>query len=387
MAASLIPLTLPARAPQERAYLERALERGHLHGDGPLSLQATALLSRLLDGAPALLTTSCTHALELMALLFELQPGDEVVLPSFTFPSTANAFALRGCRLRFADIDAATWSAERPQIEAALTSATKAVVTMGYGGVQRDVVAIEQLCRERRLWWGEDAAHGLFARQDGRAHGTIGALGALSFHSTKNVTCGEGGALVVNDPTLLERAELLREKGTDRARFLRGEVPAYRWQDIGSSYLPSEVLGALLCAHLEHAPTTQAARQSALAVYTEVIGAQAARLGLSLQQVPAGAVGPAHVFALLLPHDLDRGAVITAMRERGVVVASHYEPLHRAPAASRCAEPVELPTTDDVAARLLRLPLHAQLSIDDAYRVAATFIDVAERVGRRLQPA
>jgi dTDP-4-amino-4,6-dideoxygalactose transaminase len=383
MVAAPIPLTLPARAPRERAYLEAALERGHLHGDGPLSSQATALLARVLDGAPVLLTTSCTHALELMALLFELQHGDEVVLPSFTFPSTANAFALRGCRLRFADVDELTWSAERPQIEAALTPATKAIVTMGYGGVQRDVLGLEALCRERGLLWGEDAAHGLFARHNGRALGTVGALGALSFHSTKNVTCGEGGALVINDPALRQRAELLREKGTDRASFLRGEVPAYRWQDIGSSYLPSEILGALLCAHLEHAPTTQAARQAVVAVYADVIGAQAQRLGISLQHQPVGAEGPAHLFAVLVAPDVDRAEVIAGMRERGVVVASHYEPLHRAPAASRCADPVDLPTTDDVARRLLRLPLHAQLSVDDAHGVATTFLEVVERVGRR----
>lgn len=377
-----IPLTLPARAPREREYLEAVLSRGHLHGDGPASLQAAQLLSALLDDAPVLLTTSCTHALELVALLFSLGPGDEVVLPSFTFPSTANAFALRGCRLRFADVDPTTWSAERPQIEAALTPSTRAFVTMGYGGVQRDLLLLQRLARERGLLWAEDAAHGLFARQHGRALGTVGALGALSFHATKNVTCGEGGALVLNDPALRERAEILREKGTDRARFLRGEVSAYRWQDVGSSYLPSELLGALLCAHLEHADVTQAARHAVVSVYADVFGRAAPRLGLTLQATPEGALPPAHLFGVLLPPGVDRAAVVATLRERGVIVASHYEPLHAAPAARACAAPAHLPVTDDVAGRLLRLPLHPGITVDDARTIAAAFVDVVERAAR-----
>jgi dTDP-4-amino-4,6-dideoxygalactose transaminase len=383
MREGVIPLTRPVRAPREKDYLDAVLADGHLQGDGAFSMRATQLLSAVLDGASVLLTTSCTHALELMALLFELAPGDEVVLPSFTFPSTANAFALRGCRLRFADIDRTTWSAERPQLEAALTPRTKAVVTMGYGGVQRDLAAIGALCRERRLLWGEDVAHGLFARQDGQALGTAGALGALSFHATKNVTCGEGGALVVNDRTLRERAEILREKGTDRARFLRGEVSAYRWQAVGSSYLPSELVGAVLCAQLEHAAVSQRARQAIVDVYADMLGAAAPRLGLSLQAVPPGSTGAAHVFALLLPPGVDRTAVIAAMRTRGVVVASHYEPLHRAPAAATCAEVAHLPVTDDVAARLLRLPVHPGVGLDDARAIAADLVAVVEAAARR----
>jgi dTDP-4-amino-4,6-dideoxygalactose transaminase len=371
-----IPLTRPARAPRELAYLEQALAAGHLQGDGAFTARAVEHLSMLLDGAAVLLTTSCTHALELAALLFDLGPGDEVVLPSFTFPSTANAFALRGCRLRFADVDPTTWSAELPQIEAALTPATRAVVTMGYGGVQRDLLALAHLCRTRGLPLVEDAAHGLFARQGGRALGTVGALGALSFHATKNVTCGEGGALVVNDRALLARAEVLREKGTDRARFLRGEVAAYRWQDVGSSLLPSELLAAVLCAHLEHAPATQAARHAAAAVYTDLLGEAAPRLGWTLQAVPAHVAGSAHLFAVLLPPGCERAAVVAAMRRRGVVVAGHYEPLHLAPAARACADAATLPVTEDIARRLLRLPLHPGVSVEDARHIARALIDV-----------
>jgi dTDP-4-amino-4,6-dideoxygalactose transaminase len=382
-----VALNRPARAPRELEYLEQVLRQGHLQGDGAFTLRAQALLADLLDGAHVLLTTSCTHALELMALLFDLGPGDEVVLPSFTFPSTANAFALRGCRLRFVDVDPQTWSAERPQFEAALSPATKAVVAMGYGGVQRDLLAIAGLCAEHGLLLGEDAAHGLFARQDGRALGTVGALGALSFHATKNITCGEGGALVVNDPAFRERAEIAREKGTDRARYLRGEVAAYSWQSLGSSHLPSELLAAVLCAQLENAETTQVARRAVVDVYADIVGGAAARLGLTLQTSPARAVPSAHVFGVLVPHDVRRTDVVAAMRERGVVVASHYEPLHLAPAAKLCgrpdATPVHLPVTEDIARRLLRLPLHPGVSVDDARAIADDFVGVIERTARR----
>jgi dTDP-4-amino-4,6-dideoxygalactose transaminase len=382
MRAAPISLTLPSLAPRTRDYVEQVLASGHLQGDGPFTKKASGLLAAQLDGAAVLMTTSCTHALELMALLFDLGPGDEVVLPSFTFPSTANAFALRGCRLRFADIDPTTWSMELPQLRAALTPATRAVVTMGYGGVQRDLLAVARFCDERGVQLGEDAAHGLFARQDGRAPGTVGALGALSFHGTKNVTCGEGGALVVNDTALLARAEVLREKGTDRTRFLRGEVSAYRWQAIGSSYAPGELLAAVLAAQLEHAAVMQAARQAVVDVYAEILSAAAPRLGLTLQTLPPGATSPAHLWAVLLPGAVDRAAVIEAMRARGIVVASHYEPLHRAPAAAHCATPVDLPVTDDVAGRLLRLPVHPGLGADDARTIARTFVDVVEHAAR-----
>jgi dTDP-4-amino-4,6-dideoxygalactose transaminase len=378
----LIALTTPARAPRELEYLEQVLRNGHLQGDGAFTARASTLLSGVLDDAHVLLTTSCTHALELMALLFDVGAGDEVVLPSFTFPSTANAFALRGCRLRFVDVDPTTWSAELPQIEAGFSSSTKAVVSMGYGGVQRDLPSIANLCAERGVWLGEDAAHGLFARQGDRALGTVGALGALSFHATKNITCGEGGALVVNDPSLRERAEIAREKGTDRARYLRGEVAAYSWQTLGSSYLPSELLAAVLCAQLENAEASQSARHAVVDVYADVVGGAASRLGLTLQATPAGAVVPAHVFGVLLPPDVDRTVVVTAMRERGVVVASHYEPLHLAPAAKTCATPTRLPVTEDIARRLVRLPLHPGVSVDDAAAIAAGFVDVVGRAGR-----
>jgi dTDP-4-amino-4,6-dideoxygalactose transaminase len=380
MTKDLIALTRPTRAPAELTFIEEALRRGHLQGDGPFSERATAELSRLLGGAPVLLTTSCTHALEMIALLLGVGPGDEVVLPSFTFPSTANAFALRGCRLVFADIDPGTWTAELPQIEAALSPATKVVVTMAYGGVQRDLLDIAAMCRRRSLRLAEDAAHGLFARQSGRAHGTVGDLAALSFHATKNITCGEGGALVVNDLSLRERAEWLRDKGTDRARYQRGEVSAYQWQAVGSSYLPSELCAAVLAAQLDHADAMQRARHAVFQVYRDVLGAQASSLGLTLQALPKGATTPAHLFAVLLPVPIARRDVIDGMRARGVVVASHYEPLHQAPGARGVAAPVSLPTTEDVARRLVRLPLHAGVSLETAAFVAESFVDVVKQL-------
>lgn len=363
-------------APSELQYVQDALESGLTSGDGRFTKRASSLLSDAHGGTKALLTTSGTHALELAALSIDLQPGDEVLLPSFTFSSTANAFALRGCRLRFADIDPGTFSMELPQVRAAVTPATRAVVTVAYGGVLRDIGAIAEFCRTRGLSLIEDNAHGLFARSHGRPLGTFGKLSALSFHATKNISCGEGGALLVNDAELLHRIEILREKGTDRSRFLRGEVDKYTWRGVGSSYLPSDVLAAVLTAQLENAERTQARRHSIWNVYREHLAPAASRLGLELQAVPAGVEHPAHVFAVLIPAAVKRAALLRELVATGITAVSHYEPLHSAPAHGK-AEP--LPVTESVARRLVRLPLYAGMSEADAEHVAETFIRHVER--------
>lgn len=369
----MIPFSRPTRAPAERGYVEAALASGRLAGDGPFTARATAALEALLDGAPALLTTSGTHALELAALLLDLGPDDEVILPSFTFSSTANAVALRGARLRFADIDPGTWSMERPQIEAARTPRSTVVMLVHYGGVSRDVAAIRESCAATGLRLVEDAAHALFARFAGQPLGTFGALGALSFHATKNLSAGEGGALILNDPSLRERALVLREKGTDRTRFLRGEVDRYTWQDIGSSYLPSDLVAALLLSQLEHAEVIQRARQAVWARYAAALAPAVDALGVGLQQIPAGCAHPAHVFGVLAPPDRDRDALLEALKARGVYAVSHYEPLHRAPA---CRDAFDLPVTDDVARRMIRLPLHAELTDAQVDQVIDALVDV-----------
>jgi dTDP-4-amino-4,6-dideoxygalactose transaminase len=366
-------------APSELELVESVLKSGVTSGDGPQTARATEMLEALHDeGSKALLTTSCTHALELSALLCDFGPDDEIVLPSFTFSSTANAFALRGCKLRFADIAADTFSMEAAQIEAALSPRTRAVVTVAYGGVVRDWQKIVRLCHERNLTLIEDNAHGLFAKHSGRPLGTFGRLSALSFHATKNISCGEGGALILNDSSLQLRAEVLREKGTDRSRFLRGEVDKYTWRGVGSSYLPSEILAAVLVAQLQHAAVTQPRRLSVWQHYHERLEPQVRRLGIALQTVPEHLEHPAHVFALLMPAGRERSRLLTALKARRIVAVSHYEPLHLAPAHSGKEE---LPTTERVAASLVRLPLHAGLSLEDANRVANAVIEELEKLG------
>jgi dTDP-4-amino-4,6-dideoxygalactose transaminase len=372
-----IPFTRRTPARSELAYVREAIESGRVSGDGPFTARASAALEALL-GAPVLLTTSCTHALELAALLLDLGPGDEVVLPSYTFSSTANAFALRGARLRFADVDPGTFSMERAQLEAAITPATTAVCAVPYGGVMRDPAGVAELCAARSLALVEDAAQGLFATVDARPLGTFGRLGALSFHATKNVSCGEGGALIAGDRSLLARATTLREKGTDRTRFLRGEVDKYTWQEVGSSYLPSDVLAAMLLAQLEDAESTQAARHAAWAVYRQALAPVAAARGIQLQEIPPGVRHPAHLFALALPESIDRDAVIAGLRERGIQAVSHFEPLHRAPSRAGSDAPEPLPVTDDLARGVIRLPLYNDMTEADAERVVAALIATLE---------
>jgi dTDP-4-amino-4,6-dideoxygalactose transaminase len=374
-----VPFAKHVTGPAELGYVERALASGHASGDGEFTRKATELLSARLGVAShsVLLTTSCTHALELAALLLRTEPGDEVVMPSFTFPSTANAFALRGARIRFADVDRGTFSMELPELEAALTPRSRVVVAVPYGGAMRDIAAIRDLCADRSFDLIEDAAHALFATAGGKPFGTFGQIGALSFHATKNVSCGEGGAIILNDPGLEERALILREKGTDRTRFLRGEVDNYTWQEVGSSYLPSDLLAAVLLAQLENADATQRQRQRIWRVYRDALAPRAAELGLELQEIPAGVHHPAHLFAVLVPPAADRSAVLRSLRESGIHAVSHYEPLHLAPARAT-ADSEELPVTSDIARRLIRLPLHAAMKKEDALRGARALIAVLE---------
>ena len=373
----MIPFTKPITAPGTLENLRSALEGGHLSGDGPFTRRASALLSEQMGGAASvLLTTSCTHALEMIALMLPIEPGDEVVLPSYTFSSTANAFRLRGARLRFADVDPTTFSMGPREVEAALTDRTVAVMAVHYGGVADGLDELAALCAARGVALVEDNAHGLFASFKDRPLGTFGRMSALSFHATKNISCGEGGALILNEP---ERdrlaAEIVREKGTDRSRFLRGEVDKYTWRDVGSSYLPADLLAAVLVAQLEHAEAIQRRRMAAWEVYRSLLEPEAERLGIVLQRIPPESRHPAHVFALLTPEGVGRGPVLTRMRAAGIKASSHYEPLHRAPAHDGDEE---LPVTDMITQRLIRLPLFAELTLAQAERVGHALIESVE---------
>lgn len=366
-----IRLSRPALVGTELANLRAALQGGHLGGDGPFTRRCQALLETELGRAPVLLTTSGTHALELAALLLGVGPGDEVVVPAFTFPSTAAAFALRGARPVFCDIRPDTLNLDEGRLEALLTRRTRAVVPVHYAGVACEMASIGALAAAHGAAVVEDNALGLGGRWQGRPLGSLGDLAALSFHETKAATCGEGGALVVGDPALARRAEVLRDRGTDRARMLRGEVERYTWQETGSSYAPSDLLAAALCAQLEALPVLLERRRRAWDGYVAALAPWAAERGVRMPTVPVGCRPACAVFPLVLPDPDRRPRLIASMAERDVEVAFHYQPLHLSPAGRRLGgRPGDCPVTEAVCERLIRLPLHAGLGDADVERVA-----------------
>jgi len=363
----VIPFNRPFLAAREREYVRLAVESGQTSGDGPYTRRATDLLKTLAGARRALLTTSCTHALELTALLLDLRPGDEVIMPSFTFVSTANAYVLRGAVPVFVDCRPDTLNIDEQAVEDAITVRTRAIVVVHYGGVACDMTAIGKVARHHGIPVIEDNAHGLGAGYEGRPLGSFGAMATQSFHSTKNIQCGEGGALLINEERFGERAEILREKGTDRGRFFRGEVDKYRWMDLGSSYLPSDVLAAALTAQLEAFEDIQRRRHEVWSAY------HAAFAGSDLVRptVPAGCEHSAHLYYLLAPDHATRQAMLGHLRSYGVQAAFHYQPLHSAPAGRRYGRtgPGGCPVTEDVADRLVRLPLYAGMSDGEVARV------------------
>jgi dTDP-4-amino-4,6-dideoxygalactose transaminase len=361
--ARTIPFNRPALVGDELEYVRDAIERGHISGDGVYTRRSEALLASLLNDARVLLTTSCTDALELAALLIDVQPDDEVVIPSFTFVSTANAFVLRGATPRFADIRADTLNIDELRLAEVITAKTRAIVVVHYGGIACEMDAILALAGERGIPVIEDNAHGLFGAYNDRPLGTLGALSTLSFHETKNVFCGEGGALVVNDATLTPRAEILRDKGTNRRSFLRGEVDKYTWQDVGSSFAPSDILAAFLFAQLERRHAVQSARKRVWDRYRDELATWAERRGASLPVVPAGCTPAYHLFHLLLSSPDERNAFIDHMAARGVQAIFHYLPLNISPMGQRLGgRPGDCPVAESVADRLVRLPFYASMT-------------------------
>ncbi|MGE0041610.1 MAG: dTDP-4-amino-4,6-dideoxygalactose transaminase [Vicinamibacterales bacterium] len=355
----------PAVTGRELEYMRDALEGGHIAGDGRYSRRCHERLAALTGAARVLLTTSCTHALEMAALLAGIAPGDEVIVPAFTFVSTLNAFVLRGARPVFVDIRPDTLNLDEARLEAAITPRTRAIVVVHYAGVACEMDTIMATAGRHGLPVIEDNAHGLFGRYRGRALGSFGPLATLSFHETKNLTCGEGGALVVNDPALVERAEILREKGTDRSRFFRGQVDRYTWVDVGSSYLPSDLLAAYLWAQLESADRIQARRQAIWARYQAALAGWAGEAGARLPVVPPECEHPAHLFYVLMPSLEARTALIEHMRARRILLVFHYQPLHLSAMGARFGGKAgDCPVTEAVADRLVRLPLYFQLSDD-----------------------
>jgi len=368
---SRLPFNRPLRTGGENARIAAALERGWTGGNGPAGEHCQALIRELTGTPTVLMTPSCTGALEMAALLAEVGPGDEVIVPSFTFSSTANAFVLRGATPVFVDVDRDTLNLDPARAAEAVTDRTRVVVAVHYGGVGCDMAALGALCRTHGLLLVEDAAQCIGATLDGRALGAIGDLGALSFHETKNVSCGEGGALLVNGERWAQRAEILQEKGTDRQRFARGEVDKYTWVDAGSSFLMSDVTAALLAEQLERVAQITAARLSIWDDYHAALEPLERAGVLRRPVIPPAAGHNAHLYRIMLADQATRDAVIAALAADEIAAYFHYVPLHSAPAGRRFGRvhgPMDV--TEAAAEGLLRLPLWVGMTPDDVVRVA-----------------
>jgi dTDP-4-amino-4,6-dideoxygalactose transaminase len=368
---TVIPFNVPHVVGTEAGLVADVIERRHFSGDGHYTKRATALIEGITTTPKALLTTSCTHALELSALLLDLQPGDEVLLPSYTFVSTVNAFALRGATPVFVDIRSDTWNIDERLLEAAITPRTRAIVLVHYGGVACEMDEIMAIAERHGLAVVEDAAHAFGASYHGRRLGTFGSLATLSFHETKNIQCGEGGALLINDERLAERAEILREKGTNRSQFLRGQIDKYTWVDVGSSYLPAELLAAFLTGQLEAFDEIQARRRAIWDAYAAQLGDWAAANDALVTAAHDDREHPAHVFAIVHPDIATRQSFIEHMAAGDVRTVFHYVPLHSSPAGRRLAPERSLAVTDRIADGLVRLPLFPDLTDSDVERVIA----------------
>lgn len=367
---SRIPFNRPTLAGNELVYLKQAFEGGKLSGDGPFTKRCRAILEEATASRAALLTTSCTHALELASILLELGPGDEVIAPSFTFVSTLNAFVLRGATPVFADVRPDTLNLDERRLPELITPRTKAIFLVHYAGVACAMDEILAIASQHGIAVVEDNAHGLFGAYKGRPLGSFGALSTLSFHETKNISCGEGGALCINDPALVARAEILREKGTNRSAFRRREVAKYEWLDVGSSWLPSDLLAAVLLAQLEERERIQARRAAIWTRYRDALSDWAEAVGATLPTVPGGCEQAFHMFWMLLPSNDRREALIQALDAADILSVFHYLPLHDSPMGRQLADrPVDCPVTEDVSARLVRLPLFVDLTDAQQARV------------------
>jgi len=375
----VLPFNRATRAPRQVEYLAASFFSDRISGDGPFSHRCVEALAAHLDSERVLLTPSCTSALEMAALLSNVGPGDEVIVPSFTFVSSANAFLLFGATPVFADIDPVRFNVTPDSIAAAITPRTKAVVVVHYGGLSCDMIRIKRLCDEHGLLLIEDCAHALFAKSCGRPLGTVGDLATFSFHETKNVTCGEGGALLVNREDWWDRALIVREKGTDRTKFMLGQVDKYTWVDRGSSYLLADPLAAIVLAQLEFVDVIQARREEAWNRYAIELQSWAVDVDA---QLPAAAgpheSSPYHLYPVLLPDNATRDEFLEHCRSHKVTSVFHYLPLHESRVGREVDPGADCPVTVDVSGRLARLPLFSDITRDEVDRV----IEVVTKFGR-----
>jgi dTDP-4-amino-4,6-dideoxygalactose transaminase len=368
-----IPFNRPCPAGNELEYMQQAISNTQIAGDGVFTRKCHALLEEKFGILKALLTTSCTHALEMAALLLDIAAGDEVIVPSFTFVSTVNAFVLRGARPVFADIRSDTFNLDERRLEALITPRTRAIVVVHYAGVGCEMDAILEIATRHGIPVVEDNAHGLFGRYREKWLGSFGCLATQSFHETKNVTCGEGGALLINDRRFCDRAEIVREKGTNRTRFFRGQVDKYTWVDLGSSYLPSELLAAFLCAQLEAFEQIQLKRRRIWESYSAQLRTWADAGGVRLPFIPPHCDQAYHMFYLLLPSLEDRQGLIAHLKARDILSVFHYLPLHLSDMGRRFGGVAgQCPVTERVSDCLVRLPFYNDLSEPDQEEVVST---------------
>jgi dTDP-4-amino-4,6-dideoxygalactose transaminase len=356
----------------DRIYISKSIENGHISGNGSFGKLAEKYFEESLLVRRSLLTTSCTHALEMCALLLNLKDGDEVIVPSFTFVSTASAFLMHGAKPVFVDVDDATLNIDPKSIEAAITSKTRAVCVVHYAGIAVDLDAIQTICDRHGIVLIEDNAHGLFSTYKEKSLGSFGSLATLSFHETKNITCGEGGALLINEDSFIERAEILREKGTDRSRFLRGQVDKYTWVDLGSSWVISDILAAVLMSQLERSEEIQKKRRFAFDYYERELSSWAVNQGFRRPVVPKYCQHSSHMYFLRLQGIEQRDRFIDHLKGLGISAVFHYQPLHLSQVGKSLGGRVgQCPVSEEAGNCLVRLPLFSLLSESQLEQIAS----------------
>lgn len=371
----------PALEGRELEYIQQAVQDGHTSASGPFAARAAEVLRADTDAREVLLTTSCTAALELSAMLLDFKPGDTVIVPSFTFTSTALAFAREGARIKFCDIEPDTIGLDPKHLGSLLDDSVRAIIPVHYAGVACDMQGIyDALADWPDVAIIEDNAHGLFGRWQGRALGSLGRFSTLSFHETKNFVCGEGGALVINEDRDVDRARVLYDKGTNRRAFFLGQVDKYSWKDTGSSFGLADTLAAYLYAQLERRDEILAKRQTVFDRYYDMLAPQAEEYGYRLPIVPEGSEQAYHMFYVLLPDRATRDAALGSMRSKGVQPTFHYVPLHSSEGGRRVAAgDFDCPVTDDISVRLMRLPFHNNLTVEQTERVVSAFLEAVKR--------
>ena len=371
-----IPFNKPCFEGKELVYIAEAINNGLISGDGEFTKRCHRFFEEHLGVAKAFLSTSCTHALEMAAILLDMEAGDEFIVPSFTFVSTPNAFVVHKAKPVFVDIRDDTLNMDESRIEGLITARTKAIVPVHYAGVGCEMDAIMDIANKHDIPVVEDNAHGLLGKYKGRFLGTFGCMATQSFHETKNFTCGEGGALFVNDPKYVERAEIIREKGTNRSRFFRGEVDKYTWVDVGSSYLPSDMLAGFLLAQLEARNHIQQHRQRIWEYYYANLKDWACRYDVRLPVIPEHCEQPYHMFYMIMPSYEDRRALIAHLKSCGIHAVFHYLPLHLSPVGARFGgKKGDCPVTETVSDRLVRLPFYNELTEQQQESIVAAILD------------